>query len=85
MSMQYGEPSMMIKCDEYYFVCHLSIVPVPPSLNQYGTVQELRSTFSYIKSNNIGLVCESLCGLVNVYVGWMGQTQKQQNKKHDDM
>ena len=41
--------------------------------NKYGSVQELRSTFSHIKSINIDLDC----GLVSSYVDQMGQTNTQ--------
>ena len=44
--------------------------------NKYGSVQELRSTFSHIKSIylDFSLVWFE-CGLVNLYVGWMGQNK----------
>ena len=47
-------------------------------VNKYGTVQELSSTFSHIKSINIDFSLDwfvSLCGLVSLYVGQMVQKQ----------
>ena len=59
--------------------------------NKYGSVQELRSTFSHIKSIylDFSLVWFE-CGLVSSYVGWMGQnkadvTNTHTKKIHDDM
>ena len=58
--------------------------------NKYGSVKELRSTFSHIKSIYLDFrLVWFECGLVSSYVGWMGQNKADvtntQKKIHDDM
>ena len=58
--------------------------------NKYGTVQELRSTFSHIKSNIVLRVCMWTCefvfGLVSSYLdGCDKQKEKKKKKKKTNM
>ena len=62
--------------------CVFSFLPFHEK-NKYGSVQELRSTFSHIKSIylDFSLVWFE-CGLVSSYVGWMGQNKADVTNTH---